>query len=298
MSDYVTTINGITYTVKDHDATGGYDISGIETILERLHGTTSYTDEINRLDPADRNITIHIDSGGKTGIYTDTLEININSDSFIDGNTVVPSADWEPMQNTLDFGLAHEIGHFIDAKLHGSNVFNDMSQAETDAISFENSIREEVGATLRAADGHEAISPVKARIAQYYWKWSGKDYIDFDQDGDSNELPVDYYNGNPPPEPPVTEINADWEIVADWVSEVIGKIWDAIINGSPLVMDIDGDGIELSSLDGGDAVYWDIDADGVAEASAWVTGGDGLLAVDLNRDGIVNDNTELFGNTT
>jgi len=32
----------------------------------------------------------------------------------------------------------------------------------------------------------------------------------------------------------------------------------------------------------------------MAEASGWITGGDGLLCIDLNSDGIINNQTELF----
>lgn len=68
--------------------------------------------------------------------------------------------------------------------------------------------------------------------------------------------------------------------------------------GSPLVLDIDGDGVELTSLASTNAVYWDIDLDGFAEASGWVGTDDGLLAVDLNADGIINNSAELFGDKT
>lgn len=67
---------------------------------------------------------------------------------------------------------------------------------------------------------------------------------------------------------------------------------------SPLVLDIDGDGIELAALNGPGSVYWDIDTDGFAEASGWISGGDGLLAIDTNGDGVINDHAELFGNQT
>ncbi|PZQ43772.1 MAG: hypothetical protein DI551_11495, partial [Micavibrio aeruginosavorus] len=56
---------------------------------------------------------------------------------------------------------------------------------------------------------------------------------------------------------------------------------------SPLVLDLDGDGIELSALNGAGSVYWDIDQDGMAEASGWVKPDDGLLALDWNGDGMV-----------
>lgn len=67
---------------------------------------------------------------------------------------------------------------------------------------------------------------------------------------------------------------------------------------TPLVLDIDGDGVELVSLESADAVYWDLDNDGFAEATGWVGPDDGLLAVDTNEDGLINDSAELFGDQT
>lgn len=81
----------------------------------------------------------------------------------------------------------------------------------------------------------------------------------------------------------------------DWMENGLLEIWDSIKwIFSPLVFDLDGDGIELSSVDNAN-IYWDGDEDGFAEQSGWVTGDDGFLAIDLNGDGIVTDHTELFG---
>lgn len=87
----------------------------------------------------------------------------------------------------------------------------------------------------------------------------------------------------------------------DWVTNPFG-LFDAGGRasgprpGCPLVLDLNGDGFHLTAKDGPDAVYWDIDRDGFREASGWVTGGDGLLAIDRNGNGTIDDNSELFGN--
>ena len=65
-------------------------------------------------------------------------------------------------------------------------------------------------------------------------------------------------------------------------------------HGSPLVLDLDGDGIELTDL-AQDFVYFDIDNDGIRERTAWVKPDDGLLALDRNGDGLINNANELFG---
>ena len=65
----------------------------------------------------------------------------------------------------------------------------------------------------------------------------------------------------------------------------------------PLIMDLDGDGIELTSLENS-KVYFDIDGDGFREKTGWVKSDDGLLVFDRNNDGYINDISELFGNQT
>jgi Ca2+-binding RTX toxin-like protein len=62
----------------------------------------------------------------------------------------------------------------------------------------------------------------------------------------------------------------------------------------PLVLDLDGNGIEVSSLITSPAIF-DLDGDGFAEHTAWVADGDGLLAVDTNGNGRIDAVAELFG---
>lgn len=65
---------------------------------------------------------------------------------------------------------------------------------------------------------------------------------------------------------------------------------------SPIVLDLDGDGIETLSQDSN--VHFDHDNNGMAERTGWVDSDDGLLVLDKNLDGIINDGSELFGNNT
>lgn len=53
----------------------------------------------------------------------------------------------------------------------------------------------------------------------------------------------------------------------------------------PLVIDLDGDGFELTDVENG--VYFDNDNYGLSEKTQWVSSDDGLLAIDLNGDGII-----------
>jgi hypothetical protein len=66
--------------------------------------------------------------------------------------------------------------------------------------------------------------------------------------------------------------------------------------GSPIVIDLDGDGIETLSQDAN--VYFDLDNNGMAEQTGWVGNDDGLLVLDKNGDGEITNGNELFGNHT
>jgi len=65
---------------------------------------------------------------------------------------------------------------------------------------------------------------------------------------------------------------------------------------SPLVLDLAGTGIQTTSAAHG--VNFDLMGTGTAQLTGWVTSTEGLLAVDRNHDGKINDGTELFGSAT
>lgn len=64
----------------------------------------------------------------------------------------------------------------------------------------------------------------------------------------------------------------------------------------PLILDLDDDGIETTNVK--DGAYFDHDGNGFAEQSGWAGADDGLLVMDRNGDGIINDGKELFGDQT
>ena len=63
---------------------------------------------------------------------------------------------------------------------------------------------------------------------------------------------------------------------------------------SPLVLDLDRDGLELST----DRVSFDLRATGQPQSVTWTGKREGFLALDLNKDGQITSGRELFGNRT
>jgi Ca2+-binding EF-hand superfamily protein len=65
---------------------------------------------------------------------------------------------------------------------------------------------------------------------------------------------------------------------------------------SPIVLDLNGDGVKTLSVSEG--VKFDLFDNGKKVNTGWVSSGDGLLVLDRNHDGIVNTGAELFGTST
>ncbi|BCM25591.1 calcium-binding protein [Methyloradius palustris] len=65
---------------------------------------------------------------------------------------------------------------------------------------------------------------------------------------------------------------------------------------SPLILDLDGDGVETTTLDNG--VYFDHDGNSFAQKTAWASADDGMLVRDIDGNGIIDNGSELFGNNT
>ncbi len=69
-----------------------------------------------------------------------------------------------------------------------------------------------------------------------------------------------------------------------------------VIFSSPLVLDLNHDGLNLTDADHG--VYFDINGDGAVDKTGWVAKEDGLLTLDKNHNGLIDGQSELFGGAT
>jgi Ca2+-binding RTX toxin-like protein len=81
--------------------------------------------------------------------------------------------------------------------------------------------------------------------------------------------------------------------VGPWIHPLRSELGYAASHVSPLVLDLNGDGIKLIPYTRG--VYFDIDNDGFMEKVGWVSPEDGQLARDVNGNGKIDNITELFG---
>lgn len=61
---------------------------------------------------------------------------------------------------------------------------------------------------------------------------------------------------------------------------------------SPIILDLDGDGIEMKSIKKSKAMF-DMNGDGSLDDTGWTGKGDGFLVIDRNNDGLINSASEL-----
>jgi hypothetical protein len=99
--------------------------------------------------------------------------------------------------------------------------------------------------------------------------------------------PTDAPPPPPPPPPPFPEMCDPGHCDGNGTSD------------EPLILDLNGDGVQTTSIDASPVVF-DMNGDGIPDETAWTnpTTEEGFLFFDSNRNGIVDGNQELFGDAT
>lgn len=80
--------------------------------------------------------------------------------------------------------------------------------------------------------------------------------------------------------------------IKDWWDRAKSWTWPR----DPIILDLDGDGLETVGLAGN--VYFDHDGDGVLTQTGWAGANDALLVWDRNGNGAIDTGAELFGDFT
>ncbi|MEW8110519.1 MAG: calcium-binding protein [Candidatus Thiodiazotropha endolucinida] len=118
---------------------------------------------------------------------------------------------------------------------------------------------------------------------------------------DGNELTEPDFISSPPTQADYSDLDQPLARpeIPDPSSEPREKFDDSQTVASPLIVDLDSDGIELTAFNAATTTtFFDIDGDGYAEQTAWVSADDGLLVRDIDQSGTIDDVTELFGSPT
>lgn len=92
-------------------------------------------------------------------------------------------------------------------------------------------------------------------------------------------------------------------VIGDFASDIFDDVFGLYDDAGaytypvdPLILDLDGDGIETISVE--DGVNFDFDNNGFAEKTGWVGADDGLLVRDIDGNGQIDNGSELFGDMT
>lgn len=94
----------------------------------------------------------------------------------------------------------------------------------------------------------------------------------------------------------LANLSGDYDQLGNFISNLQTQFQAAKTTVSPLILDLDGDGIETLSKSLG--IHFDHDGNQFAETTGWVGKDDGLLVWDRNGNGRIDDGSELFGNNT
>jgi len=84
-----------------------------------------------------------------------------------------------------------------------------------------------------------------------------------------------------------TDVNDFFNMARNWIQR-----------SDPLTLDLDGDGLETTGIDPNNPILFDHDGDGTANATGWVKPDDGYLVFGRNENGLIDNGTELFGDST
>ncbi|HEX7984703.1 MAG TPA: hypothetical protein VF616_14395, partial [Duganella sp.] len=91
-------------------------------------------------------------------------------------------------------------------------------------------------------------------------------------------------------------LGGNYDAMGNFIAYLQDDFHTAEVTRSPLILDLNGNGVETINQTA--ATHFDHDGNHFAETTGWVGKGDGLLVLDRNGNGQIDDGSELFGNNT
>ena len=255
-----------------------------------LLNSTAYASYVSDIENAGENVHVVVVDGASNpntnfpnpiiyGVTADTDSVVANSSTVVFSEQLLQETEYVTNQGTgasaalaIERVLAHEIGGHVWQDAMNFDMENEDVGPDS-ALAHENLTMDDYGEDPR--DGYEgsSVSSPPGPINGY------------DENGDPTTLPESDAS-DPPSAPPNDGVCTPLYPTGEP---------EGFPPRSPLVLDVDLSGtIKLSAL-AATGTYFDLDGDGQAELTAWITGGDGLLARDVNENSNIDDITELFG---
>ncbi|NRA22128.1 MAG: hypothetical protein HRU05_16775, partial [Oceanospirillaceae bacterium] len=229
-------------------------------------------------------LTITIDSADTDGDgIINSIDIDDDNDGILDINEV-GDQDGDLLINRLDLDSDNDgIADNVEAQSTAGYIAPLGIDADGDGL--DDAYDANVGDTSAAAS--IGLIPVNSDATD------NPDFLDTDSDNDSD---IDRLEaGVIAVAATYADVNGSLDTGAAGLDDSNGgaevDYRDASV--TPLILDLDGDGVELLTL--AEGVNFDIDADGVIDRTAWVGSDDAFLVWDKNGNGQIDDASELFG---
>ena len=251
------------YTIGQGAVSFGYDVS--------YSNTTNNTAMAGFL--ADKEVLIFPELEGGSGT-TIGAQVGAAVAAFVNGGgtLVVNSASGQQFLNAaFGFGLSGGSGgtSVLSSGAAGTLFANNASNLSDNSAVYGGSLISSLPAGARVIYADNAGTNANVFVLQ-----QGQGQITF--------LAWDWFNASP-----VGTANGGWiEVLRDALS--YGGNRSSTLN-DPIAIDLDGDGVHF-----GGAVDFDLSADGIAETLVWTSPRDGLLVMDLDGSGAIENGREVL----
>ena len=263
---------------QDGSAKAGEDYVGINKKITIPANSTETTFSVNLLQD-------NINENDERFIIRSKIH---NKDDFRD---ILPDFYFD---EDIDYEGALAFGYIFDEKAITVSISNQtakeghtLNQSMDFTISLNRVLNE--GEFLNLSVNGEIISFTAGQSSQIYtYRWDGNETKNEDIKFEVSASVIETS-----PNLIVRDINSGIGTIKDDDKD---DDLDPEIEYSPIVIDLNGDGINSLPLDY--TINFDLDNNGFKEATGWVSGDDALLAIDKNNNGLIDNGSELFGNKT